>query len=96
MSNVLPKGHRSCLSAAFRYTPAVHTNIANTFARIRRELTQPSEAHASAPQARIEPSPVLRSRRFPRETIETAWRLLRAGGLRPMPRLVHSSERSDG
>ena len=95
MSKVLPKGHRSCLSVAFRYTPAVHTNIANTFARVKRELTERSEAQALAPQARIESSPVLRSRRFPLETIEASWRLLRAGGLRPMPRLVHSSERSD-
>jgi hypothetical protein len=94
MSKVLPKGHRSCLSVAFRYTPAVHTNIANTFARVKRELTERSEVPDSAPQARIESSPGLRSRRFPLETIEAAWRLLRAGGLRPMPRLVHSSERS--
>ena len=95
MSKVLPKGHRSCLSGAFRYTPAVHTNIANTFARIKRELTERSEAHASAPQARIEFSPVLRSRPFPVEAVEAAWRVLRAGGLRPMPRLIHSSELSD-
>jgi hypothetical protein len=96
MSKVLPKGHRSCLSGAFRYTPAVHTNIANTFARIKRELAEGSEAHAAAPEAQIESSPVLRSRRFPLETIEAAWRMLRAGGLRPMPRLIHSSERSYG
>ncbi len=95
MSKVLPKGHRSCLSGAFRYTPAVHTNIANTFARIKRELTERSESHASAPQARIEFSPVLRSRPFPVEAVEAAWRVLRAGGLRPVPRLIHSSELSD-
>ena len=95
MSKVLPKGHRSCLSGAFRYTPAVHTNIANTFARIKRELMERSEAHAAAPQARIEFSSVLRSRPFPFETVEAAWRLLRAGGLRPMPHLIHSSELSD-
>jgi hypothetical protein len=28
-------------------------------------------------------------RRFPVETIESAWRRLRAGGLRSGPRLVH-------
>jgi len=95
MSKVLPKGHRSCLSAAFHYTPAVHTNIANTFARIKRELTERSEGRASAPQARIEFSPVLRGRPFPLEKVEAAWRLLRAGGLRPMPRLIHSSELAD-
>ena len=96
MSKVFPKGHRSCLSAAFRYTPAVHTNIADTFARIKRELTERSARPASAPQARIELSPVLRGRPFPLEKVEAAWRLLRAGGLRPMPRLIHSSELADG
>jgi hypothetical protein len=95
MSKVLPKGHRSCLSGAFRYTPAVHTNIADTFARIQRELTDRGDAHASAPQPRTEFSSVLRTRPFPFETVEAAWRLLGAGGLRPMPRLVHSSELSD-
>lgn len=95
MSKVLPKGHRSCLSGAFRYTPAVQTNIADTFARIKRELTERSAAHASASETQVEFSPVLRSSRFPFEKVEAARRLLRAGGLRPMPRLIHSSERSD-
>ena len=84
MSKMLPKGHLSCLSGAFRYTPAAHTNIASTFERIKRELTERSQAHAA--------SSVLRSRAFPFETVDAAWRLLRAGGFRPMPRLVHSSE----
>jgi len=38
MSKPLPKGHLSCLSEAFRYTPASNTNISKTFARIRRQL----------------------------------------------------------
>lgn len=84
MSKILPKGHLSCLSDAFRYTPAAHTNVAGTFARISRELKERREARAS--------SPVLRSRPFPFETVDAAWRILRAGGLRPMPRLVHSSD----
>lgn len=33
----LPKGHRSCLDPAFRYTPAASTDVAATFARLRRE-----------------------------------------------------------
>lgn len=32
----LPKGHRSCLSPGFKYTPAAATDIARTFARLRR------------------------------------------------------------
>ncbi len=33
----LPKGHRSCLDPAFRYTPAASTDVAKTFVRLRRE-----------------------------------------------------------
>jgi len=33
----LPKGHTSVLSRAFKYTPAAQTNVAKTFARIKRE-----------------------------------------------------------
>lgn len=84
MAKTLPKGHLSCLSNAFRYTPAAHTNVANTFARIAREL----EAPAPASRRRIEPLPVLGHRPFPRETIESTRRLLRAGGLRRVARPV--------
>jgi hypothetical protein len=72
MTKTLPKGHVSCLSNAFRYTPAAHTNVASTFARIRRE------------QKTRDASPALRPvrRPFPVETIESAFRLLPAGGLR--------------
>lgn len=38
MTKTLPKGHVSCLSKSFRYTPAVSTNVAATFTRITREL----------------------------------------------------------
>ena len=38
MQKLLPKGHVSCLSRGFRYTPAAGTDLAKTFARIRRQL----------------------------------------------------------
>ena len=38
MSKLLPKGHVSCLSEGFRYTRASNTNVAKTFARVRRQL----------------------------------------------------------
>jgi hypothetical protein len=37
VTKTLPKGHVSCLSSTFRYTPALHTDLAKTFARIKRE-----------------------------------------------------------
>jgi hypothetical protein len=50
MQKSLPKGHVSCLSQAFRYTPAAGTDVAKTFARIRRQLKaqakEPSNVHA--------------------------------------------------
>jgi hypothetical protein len=93
MSKVLPKGHLSCLSSAFRYTPAMQTNVAHTFARIKRELTERGETRVS--EARVESSPAPRGRGFSAEALEVAWRVLRAGGLRPMPRLLTSGELSD-
>ena len=33
----LPKGHTSILSPAFKYVPAVRTDVAKTFARIREQ-----------------------------------------------------------
>lgn len=36
MLKTLPKGHLSCLASQFRYTPAARTDLAKTFARIRR------------------------------------------------------------
>ena len=87
MSKTLPKGHLSCLSNSFRYTPAAGTNVANTVARIKQELGE-QETHASASRGRIEPPAVQRGRPFPAETIERARRLLHA----PMPRLVHTRE----
>lgn len=33
----LPKGHPSLLGGGFKYTPAVKTDLAKTFERIRRQ-----------------------------------------------------------
>jgi len=78
MSKTLPKGHLSCLSKAFRYTPAAHTNVAQTFARIAREL---KERREESDTVQAEPQ-LLVSRPLPLETVQSAWRLLRTGGLR--------------
>src|SRR5262245_55577901 len=43
MFKTMPKGHVSCLAPAFNYTPATHTDLAKTFARIRRQLTPKAE-----------------------------------------------------
>jgi hypothetical protein len=48
----LPKGHRSCLDPAFRYTVATDTDIARTFARIRDQLLA-AEAEAKAVAAEL-------------------------------------------
>lgn len=94
MSKLLPKGHVSCLSSSFRYTPATHTNIANTFARIKRELTQRGAGDVPSP-VRVELPAISQGRHFPLEKVQAAWRFLRAGGLRSMPRLSRSSALSD-
>jgi hypothetical protein len=38
MQTSLPKGHVSILSRSFKYTPAMETNVAKTFARVRLQL----------------------------------------------------------
>ena len=43
MQKTLPKGHTSCLSPQFKYTSAVHTDLGNTFARIKRQLNEQSK-----------------------------------------------------
>ena len=80
MEKSLPKGHVSCLSKGFRYTPAAHTSIANTFARIKRELG----GRASPVSTAL----VIEARPFRAEAIETARRVLLAGGLRPELRVI--------
>jgi len=42
----LPKGHLSCLSDAFRYTPASETDIVKTFARVRDGLLREEQRGA--------------------------------------------------
>ena len=53
----LPKGHVSCLSDAFRYTPASETDIVKTFARVREGLVQEEQQVARSrlvfPQSRL-------------------------------------------
>ena len=43
MQKTLPNGHTSCLSSQFKYTPASHTDLGKTFARIKRRLKGESE-----------------------------------------------------
>ena len=43
MQKALPKGHTSCLSPQFKYTSAVHTDLGNTFARIKRQHNEQSK-----------------------------------------------------
>lgn len=43
MQKALPKGHTSCLSSQFKYTSAVHTDLGDTFARIKRQLNEQSK-----------------------------------------------------
>jgi len=43
MLKTLPKGHTSCLSSQFMYTPASHTDLGKTFVRIKLQLRRQSE-----------------------------------------------------
>ena len=43
MLKTLPKGHTSCLSSQFMYTPAARTDLGKTFARIKLQLRRQSE-----------------------------------------------------
>jgi len=79
MSKTLPKGHLSCLSKSFRYTPAVGTNLAGTFERIKRGLSG-QEVHGCASPAPVERLPVQSGRLSRNEKTATARQLLLAGG----------------
>lgn len=79
MQKTLPKGHLSCLSSAFRYTRAADTDLASTFARIKRGLTG-QEVHDCAPPTRVERLPVHGGRLSRNEKTATARQLLLAGG----------------
>ncbi len=54
MDRTLPKGHLSCLSESFRYVPASGTNVAKTFAKIKRRLGQ--EQHERTQNVCVLPS----------------------------------------
>ena len=43
----LPKGHTSILSPTFKYVPAVNTDLARTFARIREQRLAQTRTGAS-------------------------------------------------
>jgi hypothetical protein len=46
MPKTLPKGHPSLLGTGFRYTPALHTDLATTFARIRERQVKEKKPEA--------------------------------------------------
>jgi hypothetical protein len=46
MPKTLPKGHASLLGTGFRYTPASHTDLATTFARIRERQVKEKKPEA--------------------------------------------------
>ena len=48
MSKVLPKGHASCYSKAFKYTPAASTDVAKTFAKARKRMEDQRKAEEKA------------------------------------------------
>jgi len=75
MQKTLPNGHLSCLSRTFRYTRAADTNLARTFARIKRELSG-QEVHDCASPARVERLPVHGGRLSLSERTENARQLL--------------------
>jgi hypothetical protein len=45
-NRTLPKGHPSLLGAGFKYTPAVHTDLAQTFARVRERQQKETKTEA--------------------------------------------------
>ena len=79
MQKTLPKGHVSCLSSTFLYTRAADTNLASTFARIKRGLSG-QEVQGCAPPARVERLPVHGRRLSLSERTGNARQLLLAGG----------------
>jgi hypothetical protein len=48
MPKTLPKGHASLLGTGFRYTPASHTDLATTFARIRERQLKEKKPEAGS------------------------------------------------
>jgi hypothetical protein len=63
MQKTLPKGHTSCLSSKFKYTSASHTDVGQTFARVKRQLTgQPDNDRAWVERVQASNSPLLNAR----------------------------------
>jgi hypothetical protein len=75
MQKTLPKGHVSCLSSTFRYTRAADTNLASTFARIKRGLSG-QEVHDCASPARVDRLPAHGDRLSRNERTANARQLL--------------------
>jgi hypothetical protein len=48
MPRTLPKGQPSLLGTGFKYTPASHTDLAKTFARIRERQQRETKADAGS------------------------------------------------
>jgi hypothetical protein len=53
VAKTLPKGHLSCLSDRFRYTPAHRTDVAQTLARIRREVAEQAQTRPEPRRAPV-------------------------------------------
>jgi len=66
MKKVLPKGHTSILASSFRYVPACRTNIAETFARIRKDLAIPPDRTSEMIAAEVVEEQRRKVKRFPR------------------------------
>jgi hypothetical protein len=58
MQKTLPKGHTSCLAPQFRYTSSVHTDLGNTFARIKGQL----KGQLEEGRAKVWPLPARKTR----------------------------------
>lgn len=44
MKKILPKGHLSCYAKGFRYKTAASTDVARTFARVRKRMEEERRA----------------------------------------------------
>lgn len=58
MTKTLPKGHVSCLSTGFKYTPSGSTDIGVTFERIRRQIKAQQDSAETERQRAASPANV--------------------------------------
>ena len=78
MQKTLPKGHTSCLSPQFKYTSATHTDLGDTFARIKGQLKGQSEedganVYSLPKSAQMHSRPVLnRNRPYTRQRMNVS------------------------